>query len=63
MTSDTAVTHYTPEEHDQPACDADVDADPGTVMWGTLNPQRVSCPACLTVMNRSKTQPRETSDG
>ena len=40
------VTHYTPEEPDQPACDADVDADPGTVMFGTLNPEQVTCPAC-----------------
>ena len=41
-----AVTHYTPEEPDQPACDADVDADPGVVMFGTLNPQHVTCPEC-----------------
>jgi hypothetical protein len=53
MTPDTgagAVTHYTPEEHDQPECDADVDADPETVMFGTLNRNKVTCPDCLHLM-------------
>ena len=55
MTPDTpagAVTHYTPEEHDQPECNADVDADPETVMYGTLNPRKVTCPDCLEIMKR-----------
>jgi hypothetical protein len=47
------VIHYTPEEHDQPACDADVYAPPGTVMWGTLNPDRVTCPGCLELIRQS----------
>jgi hypothetical protein len=47
----TAATHYTPEEHDQPECDADVDADPETVMFGTLNPRKVTCPDCLAAMD------------
>ena len=46
----TAVTHYTPEEHDQPECNADVGADPGTVMFGTLNPRKVTCPDCLAAI-------------
>jgi hypothetical protein len=44
-TSGTPV-HWTPEEPDQPACDADVDAPEGTEMLGTLNPDRVTCPEC-----------------
>lgn len=49
-----AVTHYTPEEHDQPECDADVGADPRTVMFGTLNPQKVTCPGCLRLMREDQ---------
>ncbi len=45
-----AVTHYTPEEHDQPACDADVAEDAPEVMFGTLNPQRVTCHDCLKII-------------
>ena len=47
---DYRIVHYTPEEEDQPECDADVDADPETVMYGTLNPLRVTCPDCLRIM-------------
>lgn len=42
--------HWTPEEPDQPACDADVGAPEGTVMYGTLNPERVTCLACLWML-------------
>ena len=51
-----AFTHYTPEEPDQPACDADVGADAPDVMFGTLNPQRVTCPNCRAIL-------KEASDG
>lgn len=45
-----AVTHYTPEEEDQPECDADLWAAPGVTMFGTLNPDKVTCPVCLRIM-------------
>jgi hypothetical protein len=42
--------HYTPEEHDQPACEDD---GPGFVMLGTLNPDQVTCEACLALTGNS----------
>jgi hypothetical protein len=46
-----AVTHYAPEEPDQPACDADTAEDAPAVMFGTLNPQQVTCPACTAILS------------
>lgn len=46
-----AVTHHTPEEPDQPACGADIDAPPEAVMFGALNPDRVTCPACRALLS------------
>jgi hypothetical protein len=40
-----ALTHWTPEEEDQPACDVEAPGD--VTMFGTLNPSRVTCPACI----------------
>jgi hypothetical protein len=49
--SDIAPVHWTPEEPDQPACDADTNAPADEVMLGTLNPSRVTCSACLGVLS------------
>jgi hypothetical protein len=43
------VVHWTPEEPDQPACDADVDAPADTDMLGSLNLSKVTCRACQQV--------------
>lgn len=53
--SDSATVHYTPEEHDQPACNADVYADPGETMYGTLNPAKVTCMACRALIAAGET--------
>lgn len=50
LTAEGAMTHWTPEEHDQAECGAGVDAPQGTVMYGTLNPERVTCPACVRLL-------------
>jgi hypothetical protein len=41
--------HWTPEEPDQPACDADVDAPADTDMLGSLSLSKVTCRACQQV--------------
>ena len=50
MKAQDAATHYTPEEPDQPACDADTAADVPAVMFGTLNPDHVTCPDCRKIL-------------
>lgn len=57
------LVHWTPEEPDQPACDADVDAPASTAMLGTLNPARVTCPACQRITIDAAPEPAAGEPG
>jgi hypothetical protein len=50
VTAPVHAVHWTPEEEDQPACDADISASPSAVMYGTLNPRKVTCPECQRIL-------------
>lgn len=57
------LVHWTPEEPDQPACDADVDAPASTAMLGALNPARVTCPACQRITIDAAPEPAAGEPG